>query len=212
MTMTGHPLQATPANPSVTTTPTNTTTVPTAPVAPTMPTTVAPTAPVAPAVNPAPTVTQPAVQPQTVVKPVNKPSITVDDILDNPEEAIGKIVNQAVAKTLNTVNQEKKFYDDLHNEAPELKNLDWLVQSVLGEKKAEWASLSLPDARAKLIEESRRRITQLKQATGERVETVENRPTGTIGSTGVPSPSIPDEPAKPVSFLDQLKARNKRRA
>lgn len=141
-----------------------------------------------------------------------------DLLLNNPKGFIEKIkqdVRQEIGAIEGQKNRTKEFYDSFYKSNPDLKDLDWQVQSVIGEKISEWKDLSPEEGAKKLAEETRRRVDLIRKTTGVRQEELKTTPAGTLPAsgdsiTGVPTPAAPTKNF--VQEIQDMRAKKRRKA
>lgn len=138
-------------------------------------------------------------------------------LLDSPSKYREKVISD-VRHEMATYDAQKRaretLFNEFYQENPDLKDVDWHVQSVLGEKVVEWKDLSIPDAKKKLAEESRRRIDLLRSKTGVKKEELSSTTASALPSSGDPSPFNMESnaPKSATNFVQEITEwRNKRK-
>lgn len=104
---------------------------------------------------------------------------------------------------------EKKFWDDLYAENPDLKDQDRAVKSVLREKFDEFAKLPVSEARTRLALEARQFVSTIRQGNGTRTTELSGGSAPALGASGAPAPRV-TVPEPSVNFIDQVKKARRR--
>lgn len=152
--------------------------------------------------NPAPRVGNPRVESEEEL------------LLNNPKAFVERVKNEVRQETLDREAKErnaKKFWDGFYQENPDLKDVDWHVQSVVAEKLPEWHTLPEQEGKKKLADEARRRIDLLKNKAGMKKEEITSTTASTFSSSGSPAPSVPAQEKAPSTFIDEFKEMRKSR-
>jgi hypothetical protein len=153
-------------------------------------------------------------------QPASTPTIKEEDpallIYTDPKKAMDLHERKILEKIEQKKNQEaaqKKFFEDLYEESPDLRSVEPIVKSTLAAKWNEIAPMSFPDARKFLAKESRKMVDLVKSQHGVKTTELESRPAVNLGASGQPAPRIPvSKEEAPKSLIDDLKdLRAKRR-
>jgi hypothetical protein len=155
-------------------------------------------------------------QPQTPIKtilgsPIPSRPITenVEDLLVNDPKRFIEKVREEVREENNGIQQRKnateKMWKEFYETNPDLKDVDWHVQSVLGQKLQEWWDKPVPEATKLLAEESRRRLDLLRSKTGVRVENLESRKAEALPSSGDPAPRVQTPAPQETNFVQEIR-------
>lgn len=129
-------------------------------------------------------------------------------LLNDPRKFASR-VKEDVRNEINQVEQQKagvkQYWDQFYTENPDLKDVDWHVQSVLGSKLSELKDLPIPEASKKLAEEARRRIDLLRNKGGVRSEVLNSTNASVFPSSGEPiAKSTTSAPAENKTFVQEI--------
>lgn len=136
-------------------------------------------------------------------------------LLENPNKFIESIVqdvDQLIESREKTREARGKFWDEFYQEHADLKDVDWHVKSVVGEKLSEWKDLPVAEAKQMIASESRKRIDLLKQKFGVKVDTLSNTGATALPSSGEPAPAPVAPAPRPSSFVEEILQARKKRA
>lgn len=104
------------------------------------------------------------------------------------------------------------WWNEFYVENEDLSQQKRLVQLVLQEKRKEIEVLPPLKAKEFLAKEARGLLGSVKQNFGVTETTLESKGAVTLGTSGQPAPKAPATPKEPISFAEQVKRLNKRRA
>lgn len=142
------------------------------------------------------------------------PGDSTDLLLTDPTKFV-KVVTENVLQAVDQRDQNKEgikqMWDDFYHKHPDLKDVDWHVQSVLKEKAKDWWDLPLSEAKENLAQEARKRIDLIKKKFGVKEEVLNSTNASTLPSSGEPAPRS-DVPKKPTTFIEEMRSARKRRA
>lgn len=141
----------------------------------------------------------------------------IDEVMfDNPQRYHQYVLDQATTRATSAIHavnhqasQERAFWDNFYTANPDLKAHDKFVQFNLRSSFDEYAKLPVQEAQAKLAKETRSSIDGIRQEAGIKTTELASGGVTTLGSTGT-SVKRTTQPEKPKSFLQQVKAAQRR--
>lgn len=173
---------------------------------------------------PAPTYgaqTDPAAKPapkanEMLGNPAIQKTPAYEDLLLNNTPKFVETIKQEVRQELTDAENRKrtmeKFYDELYEENPDLKDYSDHVQSTLTGKLNEWSEKPLNEAKILLAQESRKLIDRVKQNLGVKTEEVKGDRATTLPASGEqPSQSLKPAPQKVSNFFEEAQALKRKR-
>lgn len=173
---------------------------------------------------PAPTYgaqTDPAAKPapkanEMLGNPAIQKTPAYEDLLLNNTPKFVETIKQEVRQELTDAENRKrtmeKFYDELYEENPDLKDYSDHVQSTLTGKLNEWSEKPLNEAKNLLAQESRKLIDRVKQNLGVKTEEVKGDRATTLPASGEqPSQSPKPAPQKVSNFFEEAQALKRKR-
>lgn len=150
---------------------------------------------------------------ETVVEPVK---VNLAEKLFTDTEGTLQALAQQIESNIDAKyakkNSDKKFWDEFYADFEDLRGCEELVDWKLDANREKWKNVPLEQARKLLANETRSYIMKIRELNGGSGSTV--LPSGDAAipsSTKAPLPKVPVKQDAPKSFIDQVKAMNKRR-